>query len=248
MSILHAPVDECAQAPDEQRFLLRAVDWQTYHAISEALTGRHLRLAYDRGRLELMTISRSHGNYARLLGRFVFVLAEEFRLPISSCGDMTCNRQDLDRALELDECFYLPHEPLIRDKEVIDLSVDPPPDLGVEIEITRSFVNRLSICEALGIPEIWRFNGETVLAYHRGNDGQYLESDRSLHFPFLVVQEMLAFLHKRAEMDETSLVRLFRDWVREQVAKPSLASPKTAEDRPKKTNSKKQGNGKRKKR
>jgi hypothetical protein len=161
---------------------------------------------------------------------------------------MTCNRQDLDRALELDECFYLHHEPLIRDKEVIDLTVDPPPDLGVEIEITHSFVNRLSICEALGIPEIWRFNGEKVLAYHRGNDGLYLESDRSLHFPFLVVQEMVAFLHRRTQMDETSLVRLFRDWVREQVAKSGLASPKTAEDRPKKPNSKKQGNGKRKKR
>src|SRR5262249_33896111 len=110
------------------------------------------------------------------------------------------------------------------------LTVDPPPDLGVEIEITRSFVNRLSICEALGIAEIWRFNGQRVRAYHRGSDGQYVESDRSLHCPFLLVQELVAFLHKRTQMDENSLVRLFRDWVREQVTKPGPASPKAAQD------------------
>src|SRR5947209_2577101 len=74
----------------EQRFLLRGVDWKTYRAVSEALTGRHLRLTYDRGNLELMTISSTHGNCSRLIGRLIFVLAEEFGLPIHSFGDMTC--------------------------------------------------------------------------------------------------------------------------------------------------------------
>jgi Uma2 family endonuclease len=247
MTTLQVPIDELPQAPAEQRFLLWAVDWQSYRAISEALTGHHVHLAYDRGRLEFMTISRSHANYGRLLGRFIFVLAEEFRMPISSCGDMTCDREDLERGLELDECFYLRHEPLIRDKEAIDLTADPPPDLGVEIEITRSFVSRLSICEALGIPEVWRFNGETVRAYHRRGEGQYVESDRSLHFPFLIVQEMVPFLHKRTQMDEVRLVQLFRDWVRKEIAKTGHASPGTAKDHSKKPNSRKVGNGKRKK-
>src|SRR5262249_35137491 len=104
MSILQASIDECAQAPAGQRFLLWAISWQSYRAISDALTGHHVHLAYDRGRLEFMTISRSHANYGRLLGRFVFVLAEELHLPISSCGDMTCSREDLERSVELDEC------------------------------------------------------------------------------------------------------------------------------------------------
>jgi Uma2 family endonuclease len=247
MSTLQAPIDKRPQAPAEQRFLLRAVDWAAYRSISEALTGHHVHLAYDRGRLEFMTISRSHANYGRLLGRFIFVLADEFRLPISSCGDMTCNREELERGLELDESFYLHNEPLIRDKEAIDLMVDPPPDLAVEVEITRSFVDRLGICEALRIPEVWRFDGQILRAYHLSSMGRYGESDRSLHFPFLKVQEMVAFLHKRAQMDEVGLVRLFRDWVREQIAKASQAPTGAAKDRSKRPSSRKEGNSRRKK-
>jgi Uma2 family endonuclease len=247
MSILETPIQKRPQPPAEQRFLLRAVDWPTYRAISDALTGHHVHLAYDRGRLEFMTTSRSHGNYSRLLGRFVFVLAEEYGLPISSCGDMTCDREELDRALELDECFYLHHEPVIRGKEVIDLSVDPPPDLAVEVEITRSFINRLGICEALRMPEVWRFDGKRLRAYHLGSDGKYVESDRSLHFPFLKVQDLVAFLHKRNHVDEVSLVRLFRAWVREQIAQAGHTQPGMAKARSKKPTLRKERNGAKKK-
>src|SRR5437899_1486344 len=89
-------------APGGNRFLLRALDWQTYRTISGALKGRHVRLTYDRGNLELMTISGTHGNCSRLLGRFVFVLAEEYDLTIRSFGDMTCDREELDRGVEPD--------------------------------------------------------------------------------------------------------------------------------------------------
>jgi hypothetical protein len=81
-----------------QRFVLRAVDWPTYRTVSDALAERHLRFAFDRGSLEFMTISRLHGRHRRLLGRFVTTLSEELGLPISSGGDFTLNREDLDRA------------------------------------------------------------------------------------------------------------------------------------------------------
>ena len=43
--------------PLEQRFVLPAVDWATYRAVSRALTGRHVRLTYDGENLEFTTIS-----------------------------------------------------------------------------------------------------------------------------------------------------------------------------------------------
>src|SRR5262249_17087838 len=141
-----------------QFFLVRGIDWPTYRKISDAFQGRHLRITFDRGNLELMTISRAHGSYSRLLGRFVFVLREEFTLPISSCGDMTCDREDLDRGLEPDESFYIVNEALVRDKEEIDLAVDPPPDLALEIDISRSSQNRLEIYAAMRVPEVWQWN------------------------------------------------------------------------------------------
>src|SRR5437773_7564869 len=94
----------------EKRWLLQGISWQRYREISDALTGRHLHLAFDRGDLEFMVISRIHGSFSRLLARMISVLTEELNLPFSACGDMTCDREDLERALEPDECFYLRNE------------------------------------------------------------------------------------------------------------------------------------------
>jgi Uma2 family endonuclease len=218
MATVCASSEERATTPSEQRFLLRAVDWRTYRAVSEALKGRHLRFTYDRGNLEFMTISRTHGNYSRLLGRLIFVLAEEFGLPIRSLGDMTCDREDLDRGVEPDECFYLVNEPRIREKEEIDLTTDPPPDLVVEIDISRSSRNRLGIYAAMGVPEVWQFDGEVLRVQQREAGEHYTVSNRSRYFPSLPVAELAGFLHRRTQMDEVSLVRAFRTWVRGQLA------------------------------
>lgn len=216
MATVSTSPPESTQQTSAQRFLMRGLDWATYRKIAEALSGRHYHLAYDRGNLEIMTISSLHGRYSRLLGQLIVVLAEESGLPRCSCGDMTCEREELERGVEPDECFYLQNEPLIRGKEEIDLTKDPPPDLAVEIDITRSSLNRLAIYAALGVPEVWRFNGDTLSIYHRLPEGQYALAERSLHFPFLPATELARFLGQRGQMDESSLVQSFRMWVREQ--------------------------------
>src|SRR5205807_1671967 len=109
-------------------------------------------------------------------------------------------------------------EPLVRAIEKLDLRRNPPPDLAIEVDISHSSVNRMGIYAALGVPEVWRFDGQALQVNQLGSDGKYAVSDRSLHFPFLPLAELVAFLLKRTQMDETSLVRSFRDWVRQQVA------------------------------
>jgi Uma2 family endonuclease len=203
--------------PSGQRLVLRDIDWPTYRTIADALKGRHVRLTYDRGTLEFMTISHPHGNLSRLLGRLIVVLTEELGMPVQSCGDMPCDREDLERALEPDESYYLRNEPLVRGKEEIDLTTDPPPDLAVEIDVTRNSRRRLGVYAALGVPEVWRFDGEALEVHRLGPGGQYTVSDTSGHFPQVPVQELAAFLRQRTQADENSLVRSFRDWVRQQV-------------------------------
>jgi Uma2 family endonuclease len=207
------------ELPAEQRFVFRDADWQTYQAFLEALGDRPVRLTYDRGRLELMTLSHGHERCSNLLGRFIEALTEELDMPAQSGGSTTFNREDLDRGLEPDQCYYLENEPKVRDKHEIDLSVDPPPDLAVEVDISRSSLNRMGIYAALGVPEIWRYDGETLQVYQLGPDGEYVQATRSRHFPFLPLEEVTAFLRRRTEMSETSLVRTFRAWVREQAAR-----------------------------
>ena len=209
------PVSEAVPPVIEQRFALGDIDWQTYRKISEALTGRHLRITYDQGRLELMTISRLHGMLCRLFARLVVLLTEEFELTCTSCGDMTCDRESLERGIEPDECFYIENEPVVRGRDALDFSVDPPPDLAVEIDISRDSRRRLSIYAALGVPEVWRYDGDSLTVYVRQPSGEYEAAPVSPHFPSIPPAEIEAILKRRHEMDHNALMRLFRSRVRE---------------------------------
>ncbi len=200
-----------------QRFVLRGIDWNTYQTISRALDGRHLRLSYDGENLELMTISRIHATLSRLLGRFIVVLTEEFELPLRSCGDMTMDRADLERGLEADESFYIEHEPLVRGKDQVDLTVDPSPDLGIEIDISSSSRRRMAIYAAIKVPEVWRYDTRILTVFLLGADGQYAQSARSRIFPRIPVDQVTEFLQQVNQVDENELVKRFRAWVREQV-------------------------------
>ena len=200
----------------EQRLQLPSVDWATYRAVAEALSGRHVRLSYDGDRLEFMTISPLHGRLSRLLGRLIVAMTEEAGLPLLSFGDMTCEREDLGKGLEPDECFYITHVPAVQAKEKIDLTVDPPPDLAVEIDITISSRNRMAIYAALGVPEVWRFDDKTLVVQRLNDSGDYTPTDRSRYFPQLPVEKIADFLKQRARMDENTLLRHFRTWVRQQ--------------------------------
>jgi Uma2 family endonuclease len=211
--------EETAEKAGGQRLVLRGVEWSEYRKVSEAFSERHLRITYDRGTLELMTISSAHGRFGRLLARLVGALTEELGLPLCSCGDMTCDREDLDQGIEPDECSYIANEPIVREKEKIDMTIDPPPDLAVEIEITRSSQNRLGIYGALGVAEVWRFDGEVLTIHQRMPNGQYAVTEQSPQFPFLSATELGKFLQLYTQLEENALVRSFRDWVRKQIGK-----------------------------
>jgi Uma2 family endonuclease len=207
------------ESPREQRFVLRNVSWSEYQGFAEMLGERHLRLTFDNGNLEFMTLSHGHERCSSLLGRFVEVITEELDIPLQSGGSTTFGREDLERGLEPDRCYYLENEPLVRDKDEIDLATDPPPDLAIEVDVSRSSLDRMGIYAALRVPEVWRFDGEELHVYGLNKRGKYVEVPRSRHFPFLSLAEVAQFLRRRTEMDETSLVRLFRRWVRGQIAK-----------------------------
>src|SRR5437870_4607355 len=75
---------------DEPHLVLHHVSWQSYEAILAALGDRPgLRLTYDQGSLELMTISQLHERYKHLLDRIVVVLALELGMNFRSGGSAT---------------------------------------------------------------------------------------------------------------------------------------------------------------
>ena len=214
MATVHAP-----KPPSEQRIVLSCIDWPTYLVFSDRLGDRHVRVTYNRGEMELMTLSPGHERWKHLLVLLLAVLAEEMELEMAGFASMTCRREDLDRGLEPDECYWIVNARLLRGRQYVDLTKDPPPDLVLEVEISRSFLDCLSICAALKVPEVWRWDGETLRVCLLGSDGQYIESDRSKAFPFLPMAQLARFLVLGTTMDEGKLLRTFRTWVREQIAR-----------------------------
>ncbi|HEV3257847.1 MAG TPA: Uma2 family endonuclease [Gemmataceae bacterium] len=205
------------QAPADQRFLLFNVSWKTYETFLAELGDRPIRLTYDRGNLELMAPSHVHERYKKILGRIIDTLTLELNILMKSGGSTTFKRKDLERGMEPDECYYIENEPLVRGKMEIDLTTDPPPDICIEIDITSSSLDRQGIYAAMRVPEIWRFDGESLRVYRLDANGDYQLCDRSPTFPFLPLDEIARFLQQANVADETSLIRAFITWLREEI-------------------------------
>lgn len=216
MATVIEPRTQPAEA--ERRFLLTDVGWDGYEAILKIVGDRPIRITYDRGDLEFFMPGRPHERYKHLLGRMIVDVTVELEIPCIGAASTTWRRQDLDRGLEPDECFYLASMERIIDKEELDLTIDPPPDLAIEIDISRSSLDRMGIYAALGVPEIWRFDGKTLRVGRLGEEGTYLPCPSSPALPFLPMDEVVRFLRLAEGMDHSRWGREFRAWVRDELA------------------------------
>lgn len=184
----------------ESKVLLQGVSWSTYQALVQDLAEKpNKRLTYDHQWLEIMTPLPEHEANKRLLGRIVEATTEELGLEIYSLGSTTWSREDLQRGLEPDECYYITAESQVRGKKRIDLTVDPPPDLAIEIDITSSSLDRLEIYASLRIKEIWRFDGERLLIYVLDGKSYQIQSQSAI-LQILNQAKLLELLSKRDQL------------------------------------------------
>jgi Uma2 family endonuclease len=209
------PLPAAFSPPRYGAVVLSGIGWQTYEAILADL-GDHpgVRLTYDRGSLQIMSPLPEQGRYADLLGQFVRVLASKAKSPFACFRSTTFRREDLERGLEPDDCFYLTSLGRMLGRRDLDLTRDPPPDLAIEVDVTHSSINRLAISAALGVPEVWRIQGEQVICLVLNAARVYEQRDNSLAFPFLRVADLSPFLPQVFGTDEGSLVEGFRTWLR----------------------------------
>jgi Uma2 family endonuclease len=161
-----------------------------------------------------MTPLFEHENPKIQFDRLVFALVEELDLEIKSAGSTTLKLPLAKRGIEPDNCYYIQNEFRVRGKEKLNLETDPPPDLAIEIDITSSSVNKFSIYSALGIAELWRYDGYNLKFYQLVN-GQYIECEFSLAFPIISVRDMSRFIQQSKSIGEIALLKSFRVWVRE---------------------------------
>lgn len=206
-----------AEESAEQRLLLFNVPWDDYEQFCNLCDGHNVRLAYYQGTLELLSPSAAHGLCAYSSGHAVAILAEEINTPLLPGRCVTLKCRAAQCGIESDNSFWIANEVVVRGKDEMDLTIDPPPDLFVEIEVSRSFLDRLEIAASLKVPEVWRIRGAVLQVLLLQPDGTYLESEHSAAFPGFPVKEIGPFLEHAPGVDYITQMRRFREWVRERL-------------------------------
>ncbi|MEJ1932378.1 Uma2 family endonuclease [Nostoc sp. NIES-2111] len=204
------------QVPPGQRVLLKDVTWQELETILEEL-GEHraTRIAYDRGILEIMAPLPEHEYDKEIISDLVKALLEELDIEFVSLGSTTFKNQFMAQGIEPDQCFYIRNESRIRGERRLDLTVDHPPDLAIEIDITsRTHPN---IYQALKMPELWRFE-KGKLQINILQDGVYIESQESLNFPNFALNDVITqYLEQSLVIGRNATIKAFRLWIRQQI-------------------------------
>jgi Uma2 family endonuclease len=209
-------VDAVHQLPAGGTLILTDVPWSEYEQLLDDL-GDHYsaRITYDHGRLEIMSPSNRHETFNRLFTRLGQILSEELDLDIEDLGSTTYKQELLDAGVEPDTCFYVSNAARIIGNPRIDLAIDPPPDVVVEVDIHHESPRKFAIYAAMRVPEFWRYDGEQAHIYHL--EGQtYVEAPTSLAFPILTSEALTRFLDQSATEGQSPALRSFRQWLRAQ--------------------------------
>lgn len=200
---------------DMQHIVLDDVSWDTYEKLLQDIGNRPIRITFDQGRLEMMPPLPEHEGPKAIIAALVRVLTMELDIEVKSLGSTTFRRRDKEKGLEPDECFYFKNEKKMRGRKRLNMKKDPPPELVVEIDITHRSIQRQPIYAALGVPEIWRWDG-TRLTCLILRAGAYRVASRSLSFPFFTAADLTPFIRAVTRTGENAVLRKFTAWVRKQ--------------------------------
>jgi Uma2 family endonuclease len=189
------------------------VSWEEYEQfIDELGEARGLRVSYNDGTLEIMTVSSAHESYATFINRLISHLSFRLRMNIRFFGSATMRTRKKKKGSEPDACFYVQSAPVIGNRIQIDFAVDPPPDIVVEVDVHHDSRDKFSIYAALGVPEIWRYDGQELTIHHLQED-QYVEVERSLALPMLSGGALTDFLARLPKDGESQTLVAFDEWL-----------------------------------
>lgn len=199
-----------------QQLLLEGVSWQQLEGILAELGERRTsRLSYSNGRLEIMVPLPEHEKAKEIIGDMVKILLSERGINYESLGSTTLKNERMTQAIEPDSCFYIQNQAAVIGKNRLDMSVDPPPDLAIEIDLTSR--TQLDNYQILGVPELWRYTRQE-LQINVLQDGQYVESDFSSAFPGIPIIELVnRYVQQSRVSGSSQAIQAFRNWVRENL-------------------------------
>lgn len=199
----------------DRSFEIHATGWEGYEAYLAARGERSRpKMIYLDGALTLVSPGQPHERLNVRIGRFFHEVVVNLGIHTLSLGQTTWRRRDVDAGVEGDQTFYITNEHLVRGREV-DLEVDPPPDLAIEVVHSHKADGALETYRRLGVPEVWVCDENRVRILILGADGAYNEATHSLALPFLAAAEIFAQVQQPAGMSDLDQIHSVRRWVRE---------------------------------
>ncbi|MCS6806178.1 MAG: Uma2 family endonuclease [Blastocatellia bacterium] len=205
--------DIVSRLPADTVVTFHDVSWQEYEELLEQVSeASGLRISYDDGMLTVMTLSTEHENYARFIERLVNVISLRRRINIRFFGSATMKTAKGHKGLEPDACFYVQTADRLGTRLELDFEVDPPPDIAVEIDVHHDSTFKLPIYAALGVPEVWRYDGKELTIYLLRGEG-YEVSAQSQALALLTSQVLTEFLARLREEGELQALLAFDEWL-----------------------------------
>ena len=207
--------DFVEKLPADTTVVIHDQSWDDYEEVLESVgENRGLRISYDEGTLQIMTLSPEYEKYSSLIHDLVRLVSLRLRIKVLSFGSATMKKPRKEKGLEPDDCFYVQTADLIAGKQHIDFSTDPPPDVAVEIDIQHDSLSKFGIYAALGVSEIWRYDERSLIIYHL-EAGQYVEMPASRAFPILSADVLSEFLGRIRREDQYEILLSFEEWLAE---------------------------------
>jgi Uma2 family endonuclease len=190
------------------------VSWEDYdQLLAELGDDYHVRVSYACGWLEIMSPLPEHGKFAEIVQDIAREITRELGVKLEACGAMTIRSAWQSKGAEPDTCFYVQNAVRIIGKRSLDFNIDPPPDIVVEIDVTNASQFKFPIYAALGVPEIWRYDGSQAYFYHLAGE-QYVETSHSQAFPFLPSTVLAQFIEQSKTEGQDAALDAAREWVR----------------------------------
>jgi Uma2 family endonuclease len=212
-------LDAIAHLPAGATLRLNGVSWEEYEELLSQM-GDNMpgyRVSYDCGRLEIMSPRSDHEQPKDFILRLAQVFSEGADITLETFGSTTYRRRSKLKGAEPDTSFYVQNAARVIGRQILDFETDPPPDVVVEIDTTNESSGKFPIYAALGVPEIWLYDGHRMLFYQlTGQD--YAEVSHSPAFPSLPAEVLTQFLERSKTEGQTAALKAFRQWARAQVS------------------------------
>ena len=205
------------QLPEKADLTFGNATWSDYEKLlDEVGEASGLRISFDQGKLQVMTLSSLHENYSALVQDIIRQVSLQKRIKVLCYKSSTIKASKELKGAEPDGCFYVQSADQLPDKLRIDFSTDPMPDIVLEIDIHHDSKAKFEIYSTFGINEIWRYDGKVFELYARQKNGEYKLSKKSKALPILTPKILTTLLNQSETKDQYEILLGFDEWLKTQ--------------------------------